>query len=110
MRPPRLPGESGAERLVADALATLNRVYAGSPVLCRFDSAYYGHAAGAADRAGGAEVSVTVRMNSAVKRAIAAIEDTVWETIEYADAVFDEATNTWISKAEVAEVPFTAFC
>ena len=29
--------------------------------------------------------------------------------IEYTDAVFDEATGTWVSRAEVAEVPFTAF-
>jgi len=25
------------------------------------------------------------------------------------DAVFDEATRTWVSRAEVAEIPFTAF-
>ena len=30
-------------------------------------------------------------------------------TIKYPDAIFDEATGTWISKAEVAEVPYTAF-
>ncbi|TYC97108.1 IS1380 family transposase, partial [Arthrobacter echini] len=99
----------GATRLVADSLATLGRVHAGSPVLCRFDSAYYGHAPVSAALAGGAEVSVTVRMNPAVKRAIAGIEETQWRTIDYTDAVFDETTDTWISKAEVAETPFTAF-
>ena len=31
------------------------------------------------------------------------------DPIEYTDAVFDEATGTWVSRAEVAEVPFTAF-
>lgn len=30
-------------------------------------------------------------------------------TIEYTDAVFDETTNTWVSRAEVAEIGFTAF-
>ena len=25
------------------------------------------------------------------------------------DAIFDDSTNTWISKAEFAEIPFTAF-
>lgn len=31
------------------------------------------------------------------------------EGIHYADAVFEEDTGEWISDAEVAEVPFTAF-
>jgi hypothetical protein len=48
----------GAKRLVTDALSTLQRVCAsGQPrrrVLCRFDSAYYGHAPVAAALAGGA--------------------------------------------------------
>ena len=59
--------------------------------------------------AGGAAVSVTVRMDKAVKTAIAAIADHAWTTIEYTDAVFDEATGRWISRAEVAEIAFTAF-
>ena len=63
---------------------------------------------GAAVRAG-ADVSVTVRLDPAVKAAIAAIGDDAWTPIEYTDAVFDEATGTWISRAEVAEIPFTAF-
>ena len=99
----------GAKRLIADALATVKRVQAGPPVLCRFDSAYYGHAPLSAALAGGADVSVTVRMDPAVKRAIAGIEDSAWKSIEYTDAVFDEAAGTWISRAEVAETPFTAF-
>ena len=37
------------------------------------------------------------------------IADDAWTTIEYTDAVFDEPTRTWISRAEVAEIPFTAF-
>ena len=44
-----------------------------------------------------------------MKRAIGTIPDTAWTTIEYPDAIFDETTRTWISRAEVAEVPFTAF-
>ncbi|MCO4265149.1 IS1380 family transposase [Pseudarthrobacter sp. MDT3-26] len=99
----------GANRLITDALSTLKRVHVGGRLLCRFDSAFYGHAAVSAALAGGAEVSVTVRMDPAVKRAIAGIPDTAWETIEYTDAVFDEAASTWVSKAEVAETVFTAF-
>ncbi|SMX69638.1 Transposase DDE domain group 1 [Brevibacterium linens ATCC 9172] len=75
----------------------------------RADSAYYGHAAVQAAIAGGAEVSVTVRMDPAVKKAIAAIDDSAWQTIKYTDAVYDEDTGTWISSAEVAEIDYTAF-
>ena len=46
---------------------------------------------------------------NAVKKAIAAISDDAWATIEYTDAVFDEASQRWVSRAEVAEIPFTAF-
>lgn len=99
----------GAKRLVTDALSTLKGLQPGARVLCRFDSAFYAHAVVAAARAGGAEVSVTVRMNPAVKRAIARIPEDAWETIEYTDAVFDEEAGVWISRAEVAEIEFTAF-
>ncbi|WP_299170039.1 IS1380 family transposase, partial [uncultured Arthrobacter sp.] len=99
----------GARRLVTDALATLARIHSGTPVLCRFDSAYYGHAPISAALARGADVSVTVRMDPAVKKAIAAIPEDAWEKINYTNAVFDEDTGTWISVAEVAEAPFTAF-
>jgi len=52
---------------------------------------------------------VTVRLDPKVRAAIAAIEDDTWTPIKYTDAIFDEATKTWVSKAEVAEIPFTAF-
>jgi hypothetical protein len=98
----------GARRLVADALKTTATLTDATP-LVRADSAFYGRGlVGAAVRAG-ADVSVTVRMDKAVKAAIAAIDDGAWVTIEYTDAIFDEATGSWVSRAEVAEVPFTAF-
>ena len=98
----------GAKRLVADALTAVAELTRATP-LVRADSAFYGRGlVGAAVRAG-AEVSVTVRMDKAVKAAIAGIDEHAWTTIEYTDAVFDEATGRWISRAEVAEVPFTAF-
>jgi hypothetical protein len=101
----------GAARIVGDALATLRRtgVATGVRPLLRADSAFYGHATiGTAIKAG-ADVSVTVRMDPAVKTAIVTIPDDAWETIEYPNAIRDETTGQWISKAEVAEVPFTAF-
>ena len=98
--------------LVADALRTVRSLRpetATAAVLLRADSAFYGSPTiGAAVRAG-AQVSVTVRMDPKVKAAIATIADDAWTSIEYTDAVFDEHSGQWISRAEVAEVPFTAF-
>ena len=101
----------GASRLVGDSLAILKRLVpaAGARVLVRADSAFYGHATVAAALTAGAEVSVTVKMDKAVKAAIAGIDEKAWTGIRYPQAIFDEDTGTWISKAEVAEVPFTAF-
>jgi hypothetical protein len=100
----------GAKRLVGDAVRTTRRLLGKSqPILVRMDSAFYGRGAVHAALAGGAAVSVTVRMDKAVKKAIAAIDQDVWTTIEYTDAVYDQATGRWISSAEVADVPFTAF-
>ena len=48
-------------------------------------------------------------MNPNVKRAIAAISDDAWTTIKYPHAIYDETSRQWISKAQVAEIPFTAF-
>src|SRR5829696_1813163 len=100
----------GAARLATDALALIRRTQlAGRPVLLRADSAFYSHALVTAVLGAGAQVSITVRMDSAVKRAIAGIDPNAWTTIKYTDAIYDETTGSWISKAQVAEVPFTAF-
>jgi hypothetical protein len=102
----------GAGKFVGDILATVRRLRsktASGLVLLRADSAFYGHAVVAAAHRAGAKVSITARMDPAVKRAIAAIGDDAWTTIEYTDAIRDEATGKWISAAEVAEIPFTAF-
>ena len=106
----------GAKRLVADALATTRRLRETTPpgsdsarTLLRADSAFYGSAVVGAVRKAGADVSVTVRQDPKVKAAIAGIAADAWTPIEYPDAVFDEAAGVWISRAEVAETPFTAF-
>ena len=103
----------GAARLVADALKTaralLPQPATDTTVLVRADSAFYGRPTiGAAVKAG-ARVSVTVRLDPNIKKAIGAIDEHAWTPIQYTDAVFDEATGAWISKAEVAEVAYTAF-
>src|SRR5215203_2169931 len=100
----------GAARLATDALALIRRTQlAGRDVLLRADSAFYSHALVTAVLGAGAQVSITVRMDAAVKRAITGIDPNAWTTIRYTDAIYDETTGSWISKAQVAEIPFTAF-
>jgi hypothetical protein len=100
----------GAARLATDALALIRRSQlTGRHVLVRADSAFYSHALVTAALNAGADVSITVRMDPAVKRAITGIAEDGWSTIKYTDAIYDETTSTWISKAQVAEIPFTAF-
>ena len=99
----------GAARLIADSLATLRRATTPGMIIVRADSAYFRHDVVAAAHAGGAKFSVTARLNKAATRAIAGIDQQAWTPIRYPNAVFDDEQQRWISDAEVAEVPFTAF-
>ena len=100
----------GASRLVADTVKQARRLLGpAQQILVRMDSAYYGRDAVHAALTGGAHVSVTLRATTPVKAAIAAISEEAWTTIKYPHAILDEATGTWVSKAQGAEVPFTAF-
>lgn len=99
----------GANKFVKEALGTLKRTGVTGPVVCRFDSAYYGHPTVSAALAGGADVTVTVPMNKAVKRTITQIPEDAWTPIKYTNAIYDEDAQAWVSVAEVAEIPFTAF-
>ena len=98
----------GAKRLVADALKTV-RTMSDDKALVRADSAFFGHPTIAAALKAGADVSVTVRLDNRIKTAISTIGEDAWTPIEYTDAVYDEQTSRWVSRAEVAEIPFTAF-
>ena len=99
----------GAARLVADALVTARAAGASGLVIMRADSAFYNHKVLAAAHRQGARFSVTARMDTAVRRAIAAIPDHAWVPIRYPDAIFDDQEQRWISDAEVAETTHTAF-
>jgi len=104
----------GAGKLVTEALGTARACGAGGPdrsglVLVRADSAFYCHDVIAAVGRGGARFSITARMDSAVKKAVAAIGEDAWTPIRYPQAVWDEEGQCWISDAEVAEIEFTAF-
>lgn len=99
----------GAARLVADALTTSRACGAGGLLVVRADSAFYGRDIVAAIGRAKARFSITARQDAAVKRAIAGIGEQAWTTIRYPHAVFDDQLSQWVSDAEVAEVPFTAF-
>jgi len=99
----------GAARLVTDALNTAKACGAAGLVTVRADSAYYGHDVIAAARRGGARFSVTARMNPAVATAISSIPESAWTPIHYPNAIWDHDEQRFISDAQVAEVPFTAF-
>jgi hypothetical protein len=99
----------GAARLVADAIKTSRAAGVSGLVVLRADSAYYGADVIAAARRHRACFSITARKDRAVSAAIAAIGEDAWTTIHYPRAVFDDQLGQWISDAEVAEIPFTAF-
>lgn len=99
----------GAATLVAEAITTARQAGATGLIVVRADSAYYAGAFVAACRRNHARFSITVRMDPKVRRAIAAIPDQAWTAIKYPNAIYDEQTGAWISDAEIATVPYTAF-
>ena len=102
----------GAAKFVSDTLASVKRLRSPTAMgllLFRADSAYYVSAVIKAAAAAGAMVSITAKLNSLVKAAISTIPATAWTPIKYTHAIFDDTTGQWISDAEVAEIPFTAF-
>ena len=99
----------GAGRMVAQAISTARAAGASGPILVRGDSAYGNRAVVAACIRHGAQFSLVMTRNPAVERALAAIDETAWTPMSYPGAVRDPDTGAWISDAEVAEIPYTAF-
>ncbi len=98
-----------AARLVAEAIATSRSCGVARTVVLRADSAYYNSDVIAAARRHRACFSITARKDRTVVAAIAEIGEDAWTPIRYPRAVFDEQLQQWITEAEVAEVPFSAF-
>ena len=99
----------GAARLAADTLATAARCRASGLVVVRGDSAFYNADVVAAIRRRGARFSITARHDRAVVAAISGIPEQAWTPIHYPEAIYDEQQQRWVSDAEVAETPYTAF-
>jgi hypothetical protein len=99
----------GAESFTAEAITTARAAGATGLLITRMDSAFYTGAAIAACRRADVRFSVTARMDTKISKAIAGIGEDAWTPIKYPHAIFDEDEQRWISDAEVAEVPYTAF-
>ncbi|MGW6226295.1 transposase [Cellulosimicrobium cellulans] len=78
-------------------------------ITVRADSAFYQHDVIAAVRRGKAHFSITARMDAGVVAAISRIGEQEWVGIKYPEAIWDEDEQRWISDAQVAEIPYTAF-
>jgi len=99
----------GAESFTAEAITTARAAGATGLLIARMDSAFYTGAAIAACRRADVRFSVTARTDPKITKAIDGIDEEAWTPIKYPHAIFDEDEQRWISDAEVAEVPYTAF-
>jgi Transposase DDE domain group 1 len=99
----------GAAGFAAGAVAAARAAGCAGTIVVRMDSAYYAARVIAAIRRSGARFSVTVPLHLKVRAAIAAIPEDGWTAIRYPRAIWDDQLRAWVSDAEVAEVPYTAF-
>ena len=99
----------GAASLITEAVCTARAAGCTGTLVVRMDSAFYGAPAAQAARNAGAFFSITVRIDSKIRAAIAAIGEDAWKPIRYPRAIFDDQLGCWVSDAQVAEVEYTAF-
>ena len=99
----------GAASLAAEAVAAARAAGCTGTIVVRADSAFYSAAFTGAVRRAKAFFSVTVQMNPHVQAAIAAIGEDAWTPIRYPRAIWDDQLACWVSDAQVAEIPYTAF-
>ncbi len=89
----------GAATFVAETLSRVRDAGARGRLTLRADSGFYAGAVVSACRRAGTRFSITARKNTAIRRAIATIDDDAWTPIPY-----------WIDGgADVAETRYTAF-
>jgi hypothetical protein len=99
----------GGGRMVAQAIVTARAAGATGNILVRGDSAFGSRAVVRACLRGKAQFSLVMVKHKAIQRAIDSIAESAWIPVRYPGAVQDPDTGGWISDAEVAEVPYTAF-
>ena len=101
----------GAASFAAEAISTA-RGRPGAPGRSSsgLDSAYYSAAVMRRDPPRRRPVlGHRARWTRKIRAAIAAIRETAWTPIRYPRAIWDDQLGCWISDAEVAEMPYTAF-
>ena len=99
----------GAARMITHAVATARAAGVTGQILVRGDCAYGNSAVVAACQRAGARFSLVLTKTGSIAAAIASIPDDAWTPVNYPGAVRDPDTGGWISDAEVAEIPYTAF-
>src|SRR3954453_18844926 len=99
----------GAGRMVAQAIVTARAAGVSGQILVRGDSSYGNRAVVGTCRRHDAQFSLVMARNTAIDRAIAAIDEHAWTPVEYPGAVRDPDTGDWISDAEAAEISYPAF-
>lgn len=105
----------GARSLVAEAIATTKAVLAARPqtaqgvIVVRADSAFFSRKVIAACRRAGVRFSITIRVDAKVRKAIEAIPADAWVEIEYPHPVWDDEQQRFVSRAQIAEIAYTAF-
>jgi hypothetical protein len=99
----------GAASFATEAAATARAAGCSGILVVRADSAFYSAAFTGAVRAAGAFFSVTVQMNPHVQAAIATIGEDAWTPVKYPRAIWDDQLACWVSDAQIAEIPYTAF-
>ncbi|MET8249698.1 IS1380 family transposase, partial [Streptomyces sp. NPDC005202] len=99
----------GAASLLREALATVRAMGITAQIIVRADSAFFSHKVVDACRKAGARFSLAVAVRKKIREAIASIAEDAWTPIEYTDAIWDDEEERWVSDAEIAEIPFTAF-
>jgi Transposase DDE domain group 1 len=109
LRAGRTHSGKGAARMIAQAVGTARAAGVSGAILVRGDSAYGNGTVVAACRRAGARFSLVLTKTRTVAAAIDAIDEDAWTPVSYPGAVRDPDTGEWISDAEVAEIPYTAF-
>ena len=99
----------GAASFTAEAIGAARAAGCAGTIVARADSGLYCAAFAGACRRAGAYFSVTARMDPAVTAAITSIPEGAWTAIKYPRAIWDDQLRAWVSDAEVAEIPYTAF-
>ncbi|MGN9779840.1 IS1380 family transposase [Nonomuraea sp. ZG12] len=99
----------GAASFLREQIPAARAAGVSGTLMMRGDSAFYGADVVAACRDHDARFSVTAKLDPKVKAAIATIAPRAWTPIKYPKAIFDEQAGGWVSDAEIAEVPYTAF-